>query len=858
MAFRGKTNRVQQQFPSPEELYLSGTLPRTTEAVDGLWLHQGDVIRAYAENHQGTPDLALELPTGSGKTLPGLLIAEWVRRKSEGPVIYATPTKQLARQVLATAQREGVPGVLLIGSHRNWSTADESAVEGGEAVGITTYSAVFNSSPKLPEPRLLMFDDAHAGEQFVGEEYGISIRRHEDLGAYLRVLEALKPFMSGLLLQRLEGAPDPGAHHQVRLILPAIDPTALATLDTALAQLPEPYKFDFAMIRSGLASCCVYLSYGGIQIRPMIPPTFENKIFARAGQRIYLSATLGSGGELERAFGRAEIVRMPLPTKTPPRSGRRLFVFPDLTPGGDAVGLTRRIVGLTNKALVLSQDTIAKTEAAAAALAANGVPVMGRDVLEHGLELFAKSPTGVLGLANRYDGLDLPGRACRIVVLGGKPDAVSLQEKFLSERAEASVALAERLRTRIVQGAGRCTRGPNDYAVVAVLGSDITRYFSRPDNREALEPELQAEVEFGWQNSRGTDPDDVIENVQTFLAHDTDWREQGEPMVAEFRQDAVKVESPAADALGKSAAVEVEAWQLAFRGEWLAASEQLQEAARLVGVGGDDTRGYRGLLLYLSAVWLHLGAQSEAQRGRARALVRQAAAASNRGTWLKEMRELPGSEDVPLIGMDVTAVNAIAARLRGQLRANRINDELSAMREALAQDEATIYEAGLTTMGNYLGASASKPKGQGRCDSAWQWDTAMWMTVEAKSEQHADGLLPLHDVRQANTQLDQLAADSGMDHPPAGSPAIIVSDRLSVDPAHAPAANPNVYLASTETIEQIAGDVSTVWSDLLTSAAGIQTEHLLRQHVRSVMTEHGCLPSQVIDRLTQHRIRPGD
>jgi hypothetical protein len=858
MAFRGKANRVPQQFPSPEELYLSGTLPRTADAVDGLWLHQGDVIRAYAERHQNTPDLALELPTGSGKTLPGLLIGEWVRRKNEGPVIYATPTKQLARQVLDTAQREGVPGVLLIGSHRNWTTADESAVEGGEAVGITTYSAVFNSSPKVPEPRLLMFDDAHAGEQFVGEEYGISIRRNEDLDTYLHVLEALKPFMSGLLLQRLQGAPDPGAHHQVRLILPAIDPMALAVLDAALAELQGGYMFEFAMIRSGLASCCVYLSYGGIQIRPMIPPTFENRIFARAGQRIYLSATLGSGGELERAFGRAEIVRMPLPTKTPPRSGRRLFVFPDLTPGGDALGLTKRIVSLTNKALVLSQDTIAKTEAAAAALAGDGVPVMGRDALEHGLEHFAKAPTGVLGLANRYDGLDLPGRACRIVVLGGKPDAVSLQEKFLSERAEASVALAERVRTRIAQGAGRCTRGPNDYAVVAVLGSDITRYFSRPDNREALEPELQAEVEFGWQNSKGTDPDDVIGNVQMFLDHDTDWRDQGEPMVAEFRQDAVKVESPAADALGKSAAVEVEAWQVAFRGDWLRASEQLQEAARLVGVGGDCTRGYRGLLLYISAVWLHLGAQDEAQRGRARALVRQAAAASKRGTWLKEMRELPGTEEVPLVGMDVVAVNAIAARLRGQLRANRMHEELSAMRQALAQDEATIYEAGLTTMGTYLGASASKPKGQGRCDSAWQWDTAMWMTVEAKSEQHADGLLPLHDVRQANTQLDQLAADRGMDHPPAGSPAIIVSDRLTVDPAHAPAANPNVYLASTETIEQIAGDVSSVWSDLLTSAAGIQTEHLLRQHVRSVMTEHGCLPSQVIDRLTQHRVRPGD
>ncbi len=37
VAFQGKTRRAQQQFPSPEELYLSGTLPRTTKAVDGLW-----------------------------------------------------------------------------------------------------------------------------------------------------------------------------------------------------------------------------------------------------------------------------------------------------------------------------------------------------------------------------------------------------------------------------------------------------------------------------------------------------------------------------------------------------------------------------------------------------------------------------------------------------------------------------------------------------------------------------------------------------------------------------------------------------------------------------------------------------
>lgn len=143
MTFQGKSRRTRQEYVSPEEMYAKGALRRTGNAVAALWVHQGDVIRSYADNHQATPDLALELPTGSRKTLPGLLIAEWVRRKGGRPVIYAAPTQQLARQVLATAQTEGVPGALLVGSHHDWPTAELSDVEGSEAIGVTTYSAVF-------------------------------------------------------------------------------------------------------------------------------------------------------------------------------------------------------------------------------------------------------------------------------------------------------------------------------------------------------------------------------------------------------------------------------------------------------------------------------------------------------------------------------------------------------------------------------------------------------------------------------------------------------------------------------------------------------------------------------------------
>lgn len=75
--FKGK-GQVAALPASPEVLYRD--LPRRPDAVLGLWLHQGDLLRAYAADHVDAPDLALELPTGTGKTLPGLLIGSSLSR----------------------------------------------------------------------------------------------------------------------------------------------------------------------------------------------------------------------------------------------------------------------------------------------------------------------------------------------------------------------------------------------------------------------------------------------------------------------------------------------------------------------------------------------------------------------------------------------------------------------------------------------------------------------------------------------------------------------------------------------------------------------------------------------------------
>ena len=85
--------------------------------IQHLWSHQADILRAYHKEHKGK-DIALELPTGTGKTLVGLLIGEWRRLVFGERAVYLCPTRQLARQVGLRATEYGMKAHVLVGSQK--------------------------------------------------------------------------------------------------------------------------------------------------------------------------------------------------------------------------------------------------------------------------------------------------------------------------------------------------------------------------------------------------------------------------------------------------------------------------------------------------------------------------------------------------------------------------------------------------------------------------------------------------------------------------------------------------------------------------------------------------------------------
>ena len=81
----------------------------------------------------------------------------------------------------------------------------------------------------------------------------------------------MSPLLDGMLVRRLRNL-DPGAHQQVRLVVPLRHPEVIAALDAILSSLDSPYCFRYAMIRGALESCLVYVGPYAVLVRPLIPP----------------------------------------------------------------------------------------------------------------------------------------------------------------------------------------------------------------------------------------------------------------------------------------------------------------------------------------------------------------------------------------------------------------------------------------------------------------------------------------------------------------------------------------------------------------------------------------------------------
>lgn len=737
---------------SPEELFY--TLSARAKSHAYLRGPQQDALRDYM-TVEGAQDVAFELPTGAGKTMVGLLIAEWLRRGSKGRAAFLTLTNQLAAQVIEEAKRLSIPVADLRGNKDYRPAIEEGKFFDGSAVAVSTYSNLFNVNPVIKQCEVIVLDDAHGGGDFAAGMWTVRVTRNDQEEIYGQLIGVLAPLMTET--QRTDLS-DASAVNHIALLDLGVYPNSKDQVVGILDALPERIsaRYPWSLIRGHVNACHVFVSKEAVSLRPYVTPTFDHEPFAGVKRRIYLSATLGDVEDLKRAYAIREVAPIRVAQK---QDGRRYVFIPGLAMGDDQVRDTlvaiwprlnpQRAVAIAPSFRVI--DRLCSD--LGGALGASTPNFLNAKNIEESLSPFTTATNSILALANRYDGLDLPDDDCRLLLLYESPRATNDLEMNLSATWKLGPALRWREATRLVQGMGRCTRNATDFAIILLLGQSLVDAATNPSLLKLLPPTLRSEIEWGKNQLKELKlTPDTFAEMMLGLINESEYRNEADQSITEEAQQETAI--PVSGGLS-IAAFEVSYSKAIWSSDY---SHAHKLASQIVDkLSGNEWAGYRAWWLYLASV---AARHSENEAAELDALERAKATGINSG-WLDHLLRTRQKSQRRSTANQEEVSSVIVERIWTALEelgwsGKRFMDYCNRMINDIANVENhKLFHQGLVSLGSLLGAVPSAPDQQGDPDVIWRFGDSVWVCFEAKSGKLEFGQgLSKKDVLQAKGHVN--------------------------------------------------------------------------------------------------------
>ena len=790
MAF--KTRKIENNdFSTPQEMFQDNKL----KTIKGILDYQSQMLDNYLKTINGNiivdKNVALELPTGSGKTLVGLLIGEFHRRKYKRKCLFLCPTNQLVAQVCQQAREQyGIDAIPFIGKQVEYDVHDKSKYSLTEAIGVTTYSSFFATNSYFSDPEILIFDDVHSSEEYIIDNWSLEISRQEHPVLFLQVAEYLSEVIGDSGISRLnQRDPYTGEIMNWTDLLPRpklvgkskglYDILQVGTRDNSL-------RFAWERVADHLADCQVYVSWSAILIRPYISPTETHPVFRQTKQRIFMSATLGNSGELERLTGCRKIKRLPIVGDWDKKGlGRRLFIFPDLSLASKFHNEILIKLHQAAKHSVVIVPNVHESDEISAVLDQSipGIRIFKANDLIHSKNDYCEADNAAVILANRFDGVDFPDDESRMLFICNLPRVTHLQEKFFVGKMAASLLYTERIKTRIVQAAGRCTRNASDYSVVCILGDSILNEFTSPKVQSQYHPELRAEIAFGIENSTGfTSVEDILENVRLFYARGEDWA-GAEAYLVDLRNQYVAEKKDTSqqaimEKLLDCAQSEVEAqYELWNKNYQIALEKSIQIVEKL---NAPSLSGYKCYWQYVcGSLAFELGDKQNAKR------FFEEAIKNNKGgiLWFADLISNISSEEA------AKCVNNsfydIVERLEESIQRiksknNAFENRAKEVLDGLNSDGET-FETAHCRLGSMLGFDAHNSKEKSAPDPYWIVNDRLCIVSEDKIYETDTKKIPTEDVRQAAQHATWIRKNVNTLHKDATIITIIVTNANSIE-----------------------------------------------------------------------------
>lgn len=578
-----------------------------------LRLEQGEVLERWFERRTDR-DVVIKQNTGGGKTVVGLLIAQSSLNEGVGPAAYLAPDSYLVEQVVKEANRLGLAVV---------TEPTAPAFISHDAILVTTFQRLVNgmsvfgvdgtSRPVVPLGTIVV-DDAHAALTTVESQFSLTIPSSHSFYQEMMALFAddLRQQSESTLREIQESSPTAllripfwAWYDQQSQVIAALTPHSGE----------DEFKYQWPLIRDQFGIASATFTGRSLDIRPPAAPIHKIPAFVGADRRIYMTATLADDAILTQdlAVDPAYIAT----AVTPGRAsdiGDRVILAPleldsSLDPDSilefarkyakgwpDASGFQTR-TPINVVVLVPSNRAAARWQPFADRVWSVGD-------LAAGVAELKSSHVGLVVLANKYDGIDLAGDACRLLIIDGLPIALDAVERREASALVKSHKVLSRQVQRVEQGMGRGVRDSSDYCAVLLLGVSLTRVIHDPKQRALFSPATEVQINLSrnlaTQLTNGLA--DVGEAIDLCIGQDEEWVRRG-------REALATTNYRSASNLRDSVLATRMAFDRAIAHDFPSAGAITQKSA-----DSNQDPAERGWLLEQAAVYKHVTDRSAAQK----------------------------------------------------------------------------------------------------------------------------------------------------------------------------------------------------------------------------------------------------
>ena len=706
----------EQRSLDPIEIFQSATV--SDPGINDLWLAQGDALRDW-HAARAEPDVAVVLNTGAGKTLVGLLVAQSLVNENSGHVVYACGSIQLIEQTAAKAAGYG----LEVATYHSSNFSNDRYTR-GLAPCITTYQALFNGKSRFSSDELtaVVFDDAHIAEHLLRDHFSLSISRSLFPDSYAQLVALFKAYHDATGRASSYSELESGSSASMFYVPPfevAANVNAIrAVLTSTGLDAKKETKFSWPHIRDREDLCAFFISADAVTLTPPMVPVDSLSYFRKGVRRVYLSATLAAPDSFARTFGR--LPSHIIAPSTTAGECERLILFPSKTGLSGKDTAIAKTLTTGRKALILVPtyrrakvwEDVAKPPA--------------REEMPDAVESFRDRDPSLpekLILVGRYDGVDLPGDTCRLLVIDDLTLGSGPLERFLWEGLGLSNTLRSALASRIVQSFGRISRGMSDHGVVILTGKKLVDWLLIPRNAEALPAFLRKQIRLGYDVSRSVESGtDLTFAIDACLGRATDWMDTYNGFM---RDCEIKEDRKASDALVEVALAEARFMSALWKRDYSGAVHRLTPTLDKSFEVSTSTGAWHCL-------WLGYAHELAGDLDVARSMYGRSHGAQQKIPGMPTDSVNASRQDVPTQVIEVAL--QMDARTDGRLEVPaRLHADLALLNGSGSVPQT---EEALRCLGQYLGFESSRPDkefGTGP-DVLWVVDATTALCMEAKTD----------------------------------------------------------------------------------------------------------------------------